>query len=172
MARPEPNASRSPRGYRSPGDVAAVKQQAVPSAMRKMAARTGPVVAAATATRLAPVLAELRIERAARPLTDRWQQVPVEHRGRRGSGSASGRCRREALGLDPMATLATLLDHPFQLIRLGAYWNRIGAAPAASIPASSTGRSRPPSRPESRSSCASARSRRSATRSSSFPATI
>ena len=63
----------------------------------------------------------LRIARAARPLTDRWQQVPVEPRGQARLGISFRPLQAQALGLDPMATLATLLDYPFQLIRLGAY---------------------------------------------------
>jgi hypothetical protein len=35
----------------------------------------------------------------------------------------------EAFGLDPRATLQTLLQYPLQLIRLGAYWNRIEPEP-------------------------------------------
>lgn len=37
----------------------------------------------------------------------------------------------EELGLDPRDTLATLLPHPFQVIRLAAYWDRIEHAPGA-----------------------------------------
>ena len=71
----------------------------------------------------------LRIARAARPLTDRWQQVPVEPRGQARLGISFRPLQAQALGLDPMPTLATLLDYPFQLIRLGAYWNRIEDGP-------------------------------------------
>ena len=34
-----------------------------------------------------------------------------------------------ALGLDPEAALEALLVYPFQLIRLGAYWNRLEPEP-------------------------------------------
>ena len=85
----------------------------------------GVVMAASGAT----VAAQLRIARAARPLTDRWQQVPVEPRGQARLGISFRPLQAQALGLDPMATLATLLDYPFQLIRLGAYWNRIEDGP-------------------------------------------
>ena len=40
----------------------------------------------------------------------------------------------DALGLDARATLQTLLAYPFQLIRLGAYWNRIEPAPGRFCP--------------------------------------
>ncbi|TMD40319.1 MAG: hypothetical protein E6I90_14785, partial [Chloroflexi bacterium] len=35
----------------------------------------------------------------------------------------------DVLGLDARTTLQTLLAYPFQLIRLGAYWNRIEPEP-------------------------------------------
>jgi len=70
-----------------------------------------------------------RVARAARPLTGRWEQVPVEPRGRAQLGLSFRPLQAEALGLDPMAALATLLGYPFQLIRLGAYWNRIEDGP-------------------------------------------
>ena len=62
----------------------------------------------------------------------------------------------EALGLDAPATLRTLLSYPFQLIRLGAYWNRMEPAPGVFL-THWTGRSRPPSARASRSFSASAR---------------
>ena len=71
----------------------------------------------------------LRIARAARRLTGRWQQVPVEPRGQARLGISFRPLQAQALGLDPTATLATLLDYPFLLIRLGAYWNRIEDGP-------------------------------------------
>jgi hypothetical protein len=40
----------------------------------------------------------------------------------------------EALGLDAQATLEEILSYPFQLIRLGAYWNRIEPSPGAFAP--------------------------------------
>jgi hypothetical protein len=71
----------------------------------------------------------IRVARAARPLTDRWQQVPVEPRGRARIGISFRPLQAAELGLDPAATLAALLSYPFQLIRLGAYWNRIERGP-------------------------------------------
>jgi hypothetical protein len=122
---------------------------------RHLAALTAGVATAAGA--LAGPASQLRIARAARPLTGRWQQVPVEPRGQARLGISFRPLQAQVLGLDPMATLATLLGYPFQLIRLGAYWNRIEGGPAVSTPANSTGRSRRPSRPASRSSSASDR---------------
>ena len=98
-------------------------------ALRLTAVTAGVVAAAGTAGALAGAASQLRIARAARPLTDRWQQVPVEPRGQARLGISFRPLQAQALGLDPMATLATLLDYPFQLIRLGAYWNRIETRP-------------------------------------------
>ena len=95
-------------------------------ALRRAALTAG---AAGAARALAEVASQIRVARAARPLTDRWQQVPVEPRGRAKLGISFRPLQAEALGLDPVATLATLLDYPFQLIRLGAYWNRIEDGP-------------------------------------------
>ena len=41
----------------------------------------------------------------------------------------------DALGLDARTTLAEILAYPFQLIRLGAYWNRIERGPGVFDPA-------------------------------------
>jgi hypothetical protein len=73
--------------------------------------------------------AQIRVARAARPLTDRWQQVPVEPRGNARIGISFRPLQAEALGLAPMATLTALLEYPFELLRLGAYWNRIESGP-------------------------------------------
>jgi hypothetical protein len=85
------------------------------------------VVSAAGA--LAGAASQLRIARAARPLSERWQQVPVEPRGQARLGISFRPLQAQALGLDPMATLTTLLEYPLELIRLGAYWNRIETGP-------------------------------------------
>ncbi len=76
-----------------------------------------------------PLLSEVRVRRAARPLTDRWQRAPVALRGLTLLGVSFRPLQAEALGLECDATLRTLLAYPFQLIRLGAYWNRIETAP-------------------------------------------
>jgi len=41
----------------------------------------------------------------------------------------------EALGLEARTTLATLLEYPFPLVRLGAYWNRLEPEPGRFHPA-------------------------------------
>jgi hypothetical protein len=72
---------------------------------------------------------ELRVRRAARPLTDEWQRVPVAPRGDTLLGFSFRPLQARALGLDPDETLATLLDHPVHLVRLAAYWNEIEPRP-------------------------------------------
>jgi hypothetical protein len=72
-----------------------------------------------------PALTELRLRRAAQPLTGRWQQLPVQPRGAAQLGISFRPLQAAALGLDPDAALQALLGYPFQVIRLGAYWNRL-----------------------------------------------
>jgi hypothetical protein len=71
----------------------------------------------------------VRLKQRAQPLTDQWQRVPIEA----ALGTLVGLSFRprqvEAFGLDARTTLATLLRYPLQLIRLGAYWNRIESRP-------------------------------------------
>ena len=76
----------------------------------------------------------LRIIRAERRLTDRWRNVPVEPRGATRLGISFRPLQAEGLGLEPRATLATLLEHPYELIRLAALWNRMEPAPGAFDP--------------------------------------
>jgi hypothetical protein len=86
--------------------------------------------AMASADRLAlPLVSEFRIRRAARPLTDRWREAAIEPRGATQLGISFRPPQVEAFGLDMLATLHELLKHPFQVIRLGAYWNRIETQP-------------------------------------------
>lgn len=79
--------------------------------------------------RALPIVSEVRVARAARPLTDRWQSMPVEPRGATRLGISFRPLQVAALGLDVPTTLRTLLASPFQLVRLGAYWDRIVCAP-------------------------------------------
>lgn len=82
------------------------------------------------ASRLAlPIVSEIRLTRATRPLTDRWQRIAVEPRHATLLGISFRPLQAEALGLDVRTTLRTLLAYPFQLVRLGAYWNRIETEP-------------------------------------------
>lgn len=78
---------------------------------------------------LAAITPEFRIARAMRPLTDRWARVPVARRGATLLGVSFRPRQAEELGLDAREALDTLLAYPFQLIRLGAYWNSIEPEP-------------------------------------------
>jgi hypothetical protein len=77
----------------------------------------------------------LRIARAEAPLTDRWRTVPVESRGTTRLGVSFRPLQAEGFGLEPRAALAALLDHPYEVVRLAALWNRIEPAPGAFDPA-------------------------------------
>jgi Beta-galactosidase len=78
---------------------------------------------------------ELRVRRAERVLTERWQQVPVWPRGEAMLGLSYRPLQARALGLDPDETLDALLGCPYQLIRLAAYWNEIEPHPGTFDPA-------------------------------------
>jgi hypothetical protein len=81
-----------------------------------------------------PILSEALVKRSMRPLTDEWRHIPVAARGSTALGLSFRPLQAGALGLDARTTLDTLLAYPFQLIRLGAYWNRIEPAPGAFSP--------------------------------------
>jgi hypothetical protein len=70
-------------------------------------------------------LSGVRLKRAERRLTDRWRHLAIERRGSTRLGISFRPLQAEGFGLDPRATLGTLLDHPFQIVRLAAYWNRL-----------------------------------------------
>jgi hypothetical protein len=73
----------------------------------------------------------LRIMRAEGPLTDRWRDVPVASRGAARLGISFRPLQAESLGLESRATLTTLLEHPYEVVRLAALWNRMEPAPDA-----------------------------------------
>ncbi|HEY2592566.1 MAG TPA: hypothetical protein VGK33_01545 [Chloroflexota bacterium] len=75
-----------------------------------------------------PVLSEARVVRPVRPATDRWRTLPIEPRGDTLLGISLRLPQVDALGLEPRAALDRLLAYPFQLLRLGAYWNRLEPA--------------------------------------------
>jgi hypothetical protein len=76
-----------------------------------------------------PLAPEIRLRRAAQPLTDAWQHLPIEPRRSTLLGISFRPLQIAAFGLDARTTLHTLLAYPFHLIRLGAYWNRIEPEP-------------------------------------------
>ena len=71
---------------------------------------------------VATFAAEMRIARAAQPLTDRWRYIPIAPRGATLLGLSIRPRQMEAFGLDLRTTTLMLLEYPFQLVRLGAYW--------------------------------------------------
>ncbi len=86
------------------------------------------VIAIAAAGVAVPAASEIRIGRAARPLTDDWQHLPITARGATKLGLSFRPRQAEALGLDADDSLSELLAYPFELIRLGAYWNHVEAS--------------------------------------------
>jgi hypothetical protein len=81
-----------------------------------------------------PLALELRVHAPAQPLTTDWQRLAVEPRGATPLGISFRTPQVAALGLEIQPVLAELLEYPFELIRLGAYWQRIEAAPGAFAP--------------------------------------
>ena len=76
-----------------------------------------------------PLALEVRIKQATQPLTGAWQHLSIEPRRSTLLGMSFRSPQVAALGLDLRTTLPTLLTYPFQIIRLGAYWNRIELEP-------------------------------------------
>jgi hypothetical protein len=72
-----------------------------------------------------PVLPEIRIASASQPLSSRWSALPVEPRGDTMLGISFRPLQAAALGLNPRQVLTELLDYPFPLLRLAAYWNEL-----------------------------------------------
>ncbi len=81
---------------------------------------------------MVPIALEVRLRQATQRLTDAWQHVPIEPRRSTLLGISFRPPQVAALGLDARTTLQTLLTYPFQLIRLGAYWNRMEPEPGIS----------------------------------------
>ena len=103
-------------------------REAIPGAWRRLAA-----LAAAGAAAL-PFAAEMRLARSTQPLTDRWRHRPIAPRGATLLGISLRPRQIEALGLDAQSTLTTLLAYPFQVLRLGAYWQQCEPTPGAFRP--------------------------------------
>jgi hypothetical protein len=83
---------------------------------------------------LLPLASEFRVSRSQRPLTGRWRDIPVEPRGATLLGISFRPRQAEAFGLDPREALRTLLTHPFGIVRLGAYWDRMEPEPGSFDP--------------------------------------
>jgi hypothetical protein len=99
-----------------------------PGAWRRLAALAAVAVAAL------PFAVEVRVARPTQPLTDRWRKRPVAPRGATLLGISLRPRQIEALGLDAQSTLTTLLAYPFQVLRLGAYWQQCEPTPGAFFP--------------------------------------
>lgn len=76
-----------------------------------------------------PLALEVRVKRATQPLTGVWQHLYIEPHRSTLLGISFRSPQVAALGLDMRTTLSTLLPYPFQIIRLGAYWNKIEPEP-------------------------------------------
>ena len=76
-------------------------------------------------------LLEFRLKQAVQPLTGAWQMLPIAPRGSTRLGISFRPLQAAAFGLDVRPTLQALLAHPFNIIRLGAYWNRMEPQPGA-----------------------------------------
>jgi hypothetical protein len=85
--------------------------------------------AAAASFLTVPIALEVRLKQATQPLSDVWRHLPIEPRRSTLLGISFRPPQVAALGLDARSTLQTLLAYPFQLIRLGAYWNRMEPKP-------------------------------------------
>ena len=76
-------------------------------------------------------LLEFRLKQAVQPLTETWQKLPIARRGSTRLGISFRPLQAAAFGLEVRPTLQALLGYPFQVIRLGAYWNRMEPEPGA-----------------------------------------
>ncbi len=89
---------------------------------------------AAAAVAVAPLAAEMRWRRPDQPPSDRWRRVAVRPRGGCLLGVSFRPLQAEALGLAPDEVLRRALDLPIDILRVGAYWNRLEPRPGAFEP--------------------------------------
>ena len=73
----------------------------------------------------------LRLAKPERPMNDEWRRVEVRPRGSALLGISFRPRQVEAFGLEGPTTLDSLLEYPFELLRLGAYWDRIESTAGA-----------------------------------------
>ena len=66
-----------------------------------------------------------RLANPERQMHDDWRRVPVRPRDSALLGVSFRPRQVEAFGLDGPATLDSLLEYPFEMVRLAAYWDRI-----------------------------------------------
>ncbi len=74
---------------------------------------------------LVPLGAEVRISDAKKPFTNNWSQIPIEPRSSTLLGITFRPQQVQAFGLEMRPTLNKLLEYPLQIVRLGAYWNKM-----------------------------------------------
>jgi hypothetical protein len=78
-----------------------------------------------------PLAVEVRVRRARQPLSGAWRNTPIEPRAGTALGVSFRPPQVATLGLDLESTFRRLVAYPFQLIRLGAYWDRVERVPGA-----------------------------------------
>ncbi len=74
-------------------------------------------------------LSEFRLKQAIQPLTNSWRNLSIAPRHSTLLGISFRPLQAASFGLDERNTLRVLLAYPFQIIRLGAYWNRMEPEP-------------------------------------------
>src|SRR5438067_2069782 len=77
---------------------------------------------------------ELRVARPVRPLTRHWREMPIHPRDTTRLGVSFRPPQIDALGLELRSALQRLLEFPFELLRLGAYWQRLEPVAGAFVP--------------------------------------
>src|SRR6202035_521294 len=78
---------------------------------------------------VAKTMLELRFRNPTQPFSNSWQSASIEARHATALGISFRTPQLAALGLEVQPTLLELLAYPFQMIRLGAYWDRNEPAP-------------------------------------------
>lgn len=92
---------------------------------RALLTRLGVAAAISAGVVATPLLLEARLAKPERQIDDSWKRLPVTPRGRTLLGFSFRPRQVEAFGLNMQATLEALLDYPFDLVRLPAYWNQV-----------------------------------------------
>ena len=77
---------------------------------------------------LLALAADVRLHRTLQPVRRDWQRVPIAPRGATRLGISLRLPQVAAYGLALRPTLERLLDYPFEVLRLGAYWSHIEPA--------------------------------------------
>jgi hypothetical protein len=94
--------------------------------LSKLALSVGVGIAAAPLVELG---ADLRIATPEVPFSDDWSTMPIQPRGAALLSISFRPLNTAAFGLPVRPTPVKLLEHPIQMVRLGAYWNLIETQP-------------------------------------------